>query len=174
MKVVLIFDQGLAGAGGKSNPMAPLKAEKGGIGSYLMLKPHLDKIDAQVLATLYCGNEYYLANKKEVVLKMTAMVKKLNPDIVICGPCFNYLDYGQMSANIAKTVKEKTDIGAVAMMSVENVETIDTFKNDIPIIKMPKKGGTGLNESLDHLIEWMDYYYNNNPDISKLESEICY
>lgn len=174
MKVVLIFDQGLAGAGGKSNPMAPLKAEKGGIGSYLMLKPHLDKIGAQVLATLYCGNEYYLANKNEVVLKMTAMVKKLNPDIVICGPCFNYLDYGQMSANIAKTVKEKTDIGAVAMMSAENAETIDKFKNNIPIIKMPKKGGTGLNESLDHLIEWMGYYHSNNPGIDKLESQICY
>ena len=174
MRVVLIFDQGLAGAGGKSNPMAPLKAEKGGIGSYLMLKPHLDKVDTEVLATLYCGNEYYLAHKKEVILKMAAMVKKLNPDIVICGPCFNYLDYGQMSANIAKVIKEKTDIGAVAMMSSENSDTIEKFKNDIPIIKMPKKGGTGLNESFDHLIKWMEYYYSNNSDLKELESEICY
>ena len=174
MKVVLIFDQGLAGAGGKSNPMAPLKAERGGIGSYLMLKAHLEKIDADVLATLYCGNEYYLANKKEVILKMTAMVKKLNPDIVICGPCFNFLDYAQMSANIAKTVKEKTGIGSITMMSEDNIETIEKFKKDIPIIRMPKKGGTGLNESLDHLIKWMDYYYRNNPDLNKLESVICF
>lgn len=174
MRVALIFDQGLAGAGGKSNPMAPLKAEKGGIGSYLMLKPHLDKVDTEVLATLYCGNEYYLAHKKEVILKMAAMVKKLNPDIVICGPCFNYLDYGQMSANVAKVIKEKTDIGAVAMMSIENSDTIEKFKNDIPIIKMPKKGGTGLNESLDHLTKWMDYYYNNNPGLKELEAKFCY
>ena len=32
MKVILIFDQGLAGAGGKTNPNVGLTATKGGIG----------------------------------------------------------------------------------------------------------------------------------------------
>ena len=37
MRIVLIFDQGLAGAGGKSNPNIGLTLAKGGIGSALML-----------------------------------------------------------------------------------------------------------------------------------------
>ena len=57
MNIVLIFDQGLAGAGGKSNPNVGLTAVKGGIGSALMMESHLDKIGAKVAATLYCGKK---------------------------------------------------------------------------------------------------------------------
>ena len=76
MKVILIFDQGLAGAGGKVNPNVGLTAVKGGIGSALMMESHFAKINANVVATLYCGNEFFLNNQDEVVTKFTAMVKK--------------------------------------------------------------------------------------------------
>lgn len=173
MKVILIFDQGLAGAGGKSNPNVPLTAEKGGIGSYTMLEPHLKKIGAEVIATLYCGNEYYLNNKEEVITKMAAMAKKLNPDFVVCGPCFNYLDYGNMAANVSAKILEKTDVKSCAMMSEENVDTINEFKTKTPIIKMPKKGGTGLNESIDHLCEYVDAVVNNQ-NIEEVKNKYCY
>ena len=120
MKIVMIFDQGLAGAGGKSNPNQELAIAKGGIGSALMLKPHFDKVSANIVATLYCGNEYFLKNEREVVVKMTKMVEKIKPDMVVCGPCFNFEDYALMSAEIAKSIEENTDINVVAMMSKEN------------------------------------------------------
>lgn len=115
MKIVMIFDQGLAGAGGKSNPNQELAIAKGGIGSALMLKPHFDKVSANIVATLYCGNEYFLKNEREVVIKMTKMVEKIKPDMVVCGPCFNFEDYALMSAEIAKSIEENTDINVVAL-----------------------------------------------------------
>lgn len=160
MKIVMIFDQGLAGAGGKSNPNQELAIAKGGIGSALMLKPHFDKVSANIVATLYCGNEYFLKNEKEVVIKMTKMVEKIKPDIVVCGPCFNFEDYALMSAEIAKSIKENTDINVVAMMSKENETTINNFKDKIDILKMPKKGGTGLSDSFDNLASYIDLKVN--------------
>ncbi len=174
MKVVLIFDQGLAGAGGKGNPNVGLSAVKGGIGSSLMLDPHFAKINAEIVATLYCGNEYFLNNKEEVVTKMAAMVKKLNPDVVVCGPCFNFKDYALMSAMITKKVNSTLAVPAVAMMSAENESVISEYSKLIPIIKMPKKGGTGLNDSLHDLSMWLEYKVNKSDELENLQSRICY
>lgn len=157
----MIFDQGLAGAGGKSNPNQELAIAKGGIGSALMLKPHFDKVSANIVATLYCGNEYFLKNQREVVIKMTKMVEKIKPDMVVCGPCFNFEDYALMSAEIAKSIEENTDINVVAMMSKENETTINNFKDKIDILKMPKKGGTGLSDSFDNLANYIDLKVND-------------
>lgn len=161
MKIVMIFDQGLAGAGGKSNPNQELAIAKGGIGSALMLKPHFDKVNANIVATLYCGNEFFLNHEKEVVVKMTKMVEKINPDMVVCGPCFNFEDYALMSAEIAKSIKDNTNINVVTMMSIENEETIKNYKDKIDILKMPKKGGTGLSDSFDNLVNYIDSKVNN-------------
>ncbi|MDO5048062.1 MAG: GrdB-related putative oxidoreductase [Anaerococcus sp.] len=171
MNIVLIFDQGLAGAGGKTNPHQGLAIERGGIGSYLMLKPFLDKVGAKVSYTLYCGNEYFLENKEEVVIKMRKMVEKINPDLVLCGPCFNFEDYGLMSAMICKQIIEKTNIKAISMMSKENEETIRDYKDHITILKMPKKGGTGLSDSFDILASFLKAYYENQ-DLSQFDNEI--
>lgn len=174
MKIVLIFDQGLAGAGGKSNPNLGLQLAKGGIGTALILDPHFKKIGGNVLATLYCGNQYFLENKEEVITKFTAMVKKINPDIVVCGPCFNFADYAKMSAMVTHYINTKTEIPAVAMMSQENSEIIEEYKDKIKIIKMPKKGGTGLSDSFDDLVEWLAAKYNNDLKLSEIEQRICY
>lgn len=174
MKVVLIFDQGLAGAGGKSNPNVGLEIAKGGIGSALMLKPHFEKIDANIFATLYCGNQYFLNNEQEVIDKMTAMVKKINPDMVVCGPCFNFIDYAKMSAKLTDNISSKTDIPVVTMMSDDNADTISEYKDKISIIKMPKKGGVGLSDSFEDLVNWMKMKYENSAELAELEKKICY
>ena len=174
MKIILIFDQGLAGAGGKSNPDVELKAVRGGIGSSLILEPHFKSIGAEVLATLYCGNNYFLKNKEEVIKKMTAMVKKLNPDFVLCGPCFNFNDYANMAANISSYISNNTDIHTCAMMSQENDEIIKEFKDIIPIVKMPKKGGVGLNDSITNLCLLIDSIVNNKNDLAEVKSKVCY
>lgn len=174
MKVVLIFDQGLAGAGGKVNPNLSLTAVKGGVGSALMLEPHFKEIGAEVVATLYCGNEYFLNNQEEVVLKMTAMVKKLNPDFVVCGPCFNFPDYAKMSAMISACINERTTLNTCAMMSIENQSIIDEYKDKTMIVKMPKKGGTGLNESIQSLCSLMDASINHPEKVDEVKAKVCY
>ncbi len=171
MKIVLIFDQGLSGSGGKSNPNQELAIARGGIGTGLMLQPFFEKIGAEILATLYCGSEYFLNNKSEVVSKMTKMVKKLGPDMVLCGPCFNFEVYGLMAAMIAKNISDRTDIPAFAMMSKENEATIEKYKDSIDILKMPKKGEIGLTESFENLSVYMNDRFEGH-DLSRFEALI--
>lgn len=174
MNVVLIFDQGLAGAGGKSNPNVELIAKRGGIGSYLMMEPHFKAIDANVLATLYCGNQYFINHQEEVIQKMVAMITKLNPDYIVCGPCFDFADFSLMSAMITQRVVTTTKYPACAMMSQENESVIQAYKDKIDIVRMPKKGGTGLNDSFKHLTMLMEASCNATSDKTKIVETVCF
>lgn len=70
---------------------------------------------------------------------------------MICGPCFNYADYGLMAAKTAMTIQDVVGIPAFAIMSKECEQAIENYKNKVTILKMPKKGGTGLNEALNEM-----------------------
>lgn len=149
MKIIMIYDQIQSGAGIKDDHMVPLGAKKEAVGPAIMMEPFLKKIEGKVVACLYCGDGFYEENKEDVSRKLCAMVNKLQPDVVMCGPAFNYLGYGKMAARIAYDINQSTNIPAFAAMSKENEETVEAYKNKVNIIETPKKGGTGLNESLE-------------------------
>lgn len=153
MKVVMILDQVQAGLGGKENPMLPLGGKNMPIGSASMLEPYLQKVAGQVVACLYCGDGFFKENEDEVVMKLAAMCKKLQPDVVICGPAYNYEGYADMCAKVGVMIEEKTAIPVVAAMSKECQETIEAYKERLTIIEMPKKGGIGLSDALGHLCQ---------------------
>lgn len=151
MKVVLLFDQTQAGLGGKENPMLPLGGKNMGIGAYNMLEPYLKKEDASVIATLYCGDGFYLENKEDVTKKIAGMIKKMSPDVVIAAPSYNYEDYAKMCAEVGIFIEEKVKIPVVTAMSAECDDVISAYKDNITIVKMPKKGGTGLTNALENI-----------------------
>ena len=173
MKVVMIFDQIQAGAGTKDDKMVPLAGKKEALGPAVMMQPMLKGIDALVVACLYCGTGTYATNKAEVSRKLCAMVKKINPDIVMCGPAFNYADYAVMAAEIAYDINTTTDVKAFAAMSKENEEIIKAFKDKVAIVETPKKGGFGLNDALHNMCILAKAKVNNE-DTAALEKKICF
>lgn len=173
MKVIMIFDQIQSGLGTKDDTMLPLAGKKEAIGPAVMMSQLFKEIDAHVMACLYCGNGTFLADPDEVSRKLCAMVSKLKPDVVICGPAFNYLDYAQMCAKVACDINNNTEFKAFAAMSEENADTIAEYKNKVRIVKTPKKGGMGLNDSLRHMCEMAKALYDGS-DTAELASKICF
>lgn len=173
MKIVMIFDQIQSGLGTKDDKKLPLGGKKEAIGPAVMMAPFLKEVDGRVVACLYCGNGTYLEDPNEVTRKLVAMIEKINPDIVMCGPAFNYIDYARMSAHIAYEINSKTNVKAFAAMSEENQETIDLYKDKVAIIKTPKKGGLGLNDSLRNMCKFAKLTVKGE-DTKELESKICY
>lgn len=173
MKIVVIFDQGLSGLGGKGNLDLPLTIQKGSVGTGLVLSQHLKNINAEIIATLSCGINTFMANEDEVVLKLAAMIKKINPDFVLAGPSFNFLEYSKMCAKVVKLLKDKQITKACAMMAEENIDIINTYKDDIDIIKMPKKGGTGLNDSFTNMCKYLKAITSKD-QLDLIKKEICY
>lgn len=173
MKLIFIFDQIQAGLGGKEKGDQPLGGKILPIGAAKMFEAILPQVNGEIIATLYCGDDYFEKNSEECSLKLTAMVKKLQPDVVVCGPCFNYEKFAEMAGRVAKTITEKLDIPVLAAMSAECQSAIMKYQSVVPIVKMPKKGGTGLTESLEKMME-LAVLMTDKKEISSFVQENCY
>ena len=161
MKIIMIYDQIQSGAGIKDDHDIPLGAKKEAVGPAVMMEPFLKKVDGKVVACLYCGDGTYLKNPDEV------------SDVVMCGPCFNYLNYGKMAARIAYDINQNTSSKAIAAMSDDNQETINEYKDKLCIIKTPKKGGIGLNESLEGMCVLAKALYQEK-EIEEFKEKFCF
>lgn len=173
MKIIMLFDQIQSGLGTKDDTMVPLCGKKDPIGPAVMMEPFLKEVDGHVVACLCCGNGTYLADPDEVSRKLCAMVKKLNPDVVICGPAFNFFDYAAMSARVAYDINQTTGIKAFAAMSEENTDTIAEYKDKVAIAKTPKKGGLGLNDALKNMCR-LAKALADGADTTELKKQICF
>ena len=169
----MIFDQTQAGLGGKESPDLAMGGKPMAIGSCHMFEKALNDMGGTICATLYCGDGTFAADPETNAKKMAAMAKKLNADVVIGGPCFNYGNYGKMAAKAAETINELTDIPAFAIMSQECGEAIEQFKDKVTILKMPKKGGTGLPQSLSMMCEFA-LKLSKKEDVSAMIAEYAY
>ena len=148
MRVILFLNQIQAGYGGKERADTPLGLEKGGIGSYLMYKDYFLKENLQVLATVYCGPDYFAEHKEEVLHKIHNLILKTKAEVLFAGPCFNDESYTEMAANVASFIEHQTDCKTYVACSKENEEIIQQFKEHTTMIEMPKKGAVGLNDAL--------------------------
>lgn len=173
MKVLLLFDQTQAGLGGKESADLALGGKMQAIGSANMFEDYLESIGGKVVATLWCGDQTFLNNEEEVSKKLCAMIKKIQPDVVIGGPCFNYPNYALMCSRVALMSNEVLNIPAFSIMSEDCTAAISTYKDKVNILKMPKKGGIGLNDSLHRMCDYAKMLVDHE-DTSSFEAENCY
>lgn len=173
MKIIMILDQVQSGYGSKNDKMIPLTGVKEIIGPAVMMKPYLSEINSNIIATLYCGTGTYLENPNEVSRKICAMVKKIKPDFVMCGPAFDYADYAAMCAKLSYDITTTTGVKSLAAMSIENSDIIEEYKNKISIVKTPKKGGVGLSESLKNMCILAKNMVDCT-DGEELKREVCF
>lgn len=173
MKIVMIFDQIQSGLGTKDDTMVPLTGKKDPIGPAVMMEPFLKEVGGHVAACLCCGNGTYMADPDEVSRKLCAMVNKLKPDVVICGPAFNFADYAAMSARVALDINQAGTARAFAAMSQENGDTIAAYRDKVAIVKTPKKGGLGLNDALRNMCR-LAKALADGQDAGALVEEVCF
>lgn len=173
MKIMMILDQIQAGFGGKENGDLKLGGKMLPIGSASMFDNYLKSVDGEIIATIYCGDDYYIANKEDVTRKIVSMTKKINPDVVICGPAFNYEKYGMLCAEVGCEIEEQIHIPVVAAMSEECSVAIKEFKDKLTIVKMPKKGGIGLTAALKNILT-LAQLKSSQESIEIFVNEHCY
>ena len=173
IKIITLFDQIQAGLGTKDDKMVPLGGSKELLGPAVMLAPMLKEIDGKILACLYCGNGTFMNDQEEISRKICVKINQLNPDIVICGPSFNYEEYSLMCAKIANDINNKTNSKAFAAMSKENEQVIKDYKNKIIITETPKKGGVGLNDCLRNIVKIVEKLYKSE-NLDSIKSEFVF
>lgn len=151
MRLVFFLDQIQSGTGSKDVKDIKLGFEKGTIGASSTLEQYVINANFKPLATLFCGTSYYFNNKEEVKSKIIGFLDKVMTDVILFGPCYNYEEYIKISLELAVFVLKQSKTIPIVMCNDENLEFINEYKDKVCILKMPKKGGTGLRESFKKL-----------------------
>lgn len=100
-KILLVLNHSLAGFGSDEQAQLKPSGKKAPLGPGVTLLPFLQKQGAEIVATLYCGDQYYLENEEEVAKKFIGFAKKFHANAVLCGPAMHYPNFGEMVAHLA-------------------------------------------------------------------------
>lgn len=125
-KVVHYINQFFAGIGGEEKADIAPEVREGIVGPGLALK-NAFKGEAEIVATIICGDSYFAENMDTAPDFVVEAVKKYNADGFVAGPAFNAGRYGTACGAVCKAVGEKLGIPTVSAMYVEN-PGVDLYK----------------------------------------------
>lgn len=169
-KIILVLNHTQAGMGSDENAHLGPAGKKAALGPGQTLAPYFKEHDSEIIATLYCGDQYFLENQEEVIKKFVGISRQFGADGVLCGPAMQYPNFGEMSAKLALAFNQ-SGIPAAAAMSAENPAI--AFKDQVKIIKMPKKGGVGLNESFKRMAQLVSALAHGE-EVNQLVADYCF
>ena len=105
--------------------------------------------EAEIVATVICGDSYFNENVEEAKATVLDMIKSQNPDLVICGPAFNAGRYGVACGTVAAAVKKELGLPVVTGMYKENPGA-DMFKKDVYIVST-KNSAAGMRDAVSKM-----------------------
>ncbi len=145
IRVVHYINQFYGGIGGEEKADIKPEVREGVVGPGMALKAALGN-DADIVATVICGDSYFNENIEEASQEILEMVKKYNPDLFIAGPAFNAGRYGVACGSICKAVQDNLNIPVVTGMYVEN-PGVDMFKKELYIVETAN-AATGMRQAI--------------------------
>ena len=145
IRVVQYINQFFAQIGGEEKADIPAELREGPVGPGLALNQAWGD-EAEVVATVICGDSYFNENVDSATKTVLDMIKSQNPDLVICGPAFNAGRYGVACGTVAAAVKKDLGLPVVTGMYKENPGA-DMFKKDVYIVST-KNSAAGMRDAV--------------------------
>lgn len=149
IKVVHYINQFFAGIGGEEKADYKPEVREEVLGPGMALKAGF-KDEAEIVATVICGDSYFGENLEKAKSEILEMVKKYNPDLFIAGPAFNAGRYGVAAGSITEAVQDELGIPALTGMYEENPGA-DMFKKSIYIIET-KNSAAGMRDAVKKMV----------------------
>lgn len=118
-RIVHYINQFYAGIGGEEKADYKPEVRESVVGPGMALKAAFGA-DAQIVATVICGDSYFASNMDEAKATIIGMIKKFKPDAVVAGPAFNAGRYGTACGGILEVVSKELGIPVVSGMYPEN------------------------------------------------------
>ncbi len=140
IRVVHYINQFFAGIGGEEKADIAPELRDGVVGPGMAFNKEF-KDEAEIVATVICGDSYFNENLEEAKAEVLDMIKKSNPDLFIAGPAFNAGRYGTACGTVAKMVKEELGIPVLTAMYIENPGA-DMYKKDLYIVETGNSAAT--------------------------------
>lgn len=149
IKAVHYINQFFAGIGGEEKADYKPEVREGAVGPGMAINAGF-KGEAEIVATIICGDSYFNENIEEAKSKIIEMVKKYDPDIFIAGPAFNAGRYGVACGTITDAVHKELGIPVLTGMYIEN-PGVDMFKKSVYIVST-KNSAAGMRDAVKQMV----------------------
>ena len=149
IKVVHYINQFFANIGGEEMAHVPAEVRVGEVVGPGLAFAQAFGEEAEIVATIICGDSYFNENLEEAKASILAMVKEQNPDVFIAGPAFNAGRYGVACGTVCEMVKEELGIPVVTGMYEENPGA-DMFKNKVYTVAT-KNSAAGMRAAVKYM-----------------------
>ncbi len=145
IRVVHYINQFFAGIGGEEKADHKPEIREEVVGPGMEFNKQFGD-DAEIVATIICGDSYFNENLEEAKAEVMEMIKKYNPDIFIAGPAFNAGRYGVACGTITDAVQNELNIPVLTGMYEENPGA-DMFKKNVYIVAT-KNSAAGMRKAV--------------------------
>ena len=140
MKKVLFYTNQFFGQiGGEDKAYEKPFVKEGPVGPAMGFAQALK--DAEIVATIICGDNYYVENMDEVKSFIKEQLGNYKVDLVIAGPAFNAGRFGIACADACAFVKKEAGIEAITGLYSEN-PAVEMYKRDIYILETGKSAAS--------------------------------
>lgn len=131
-RVIHYVNQFFAKIGAESEANIPPLVREGVVGPGIPLQRSLGE-DGEIVATIVCGDTYFVENVESASEKVMEFVSSYKPDVFVAGPAFTAGRYGIACGAACSAVSKKLGIPAVTAMYEEN-PALDLYRKEIYII----------------------------------------
>lgn len=167
IKVVHYINQFFAGIGGEEKAHVEPELREGVVGPGMALNAGF-KGEAEIVATVICGDSYFNENLEEAQKTILEMIKSQEPDLFIAGPAFNAGRYGVACGTITAAVQDELGIPALTGMYEEN-PGVDMFRKEV-YIAATRDSAAGMRQAVQVMVP-LALKLVNNEEIGSPEEE---
>ena len=134
-RIVHYINQFYAGIGGEEKADYEPEIRAGVVGPGMAFKAAF-KGEAEIVATVICGDSYFASNMDEASAKILDMISEYKPDAFIAGPAFNAGRYGTACGAMCEAVSKAFGIPVISGMYPENPGA-EMYRKSAWIIQTP-------------------------------------
>lgn len=145
LKVVHYINQFFAQIGGEEKADYPVELRKGIVGPGMAFNAAFGE-NAEIVATIVCGDTFFNEHIEETTKKIVEMVKEEGADLFIAGPAFNAGRYGVACGAVAAGVQEALGIPVLTGMYIENPGA-DMYKDKVYMVPT-KNSAAGMRDAV--------------------------
>lgn len=134
-KIVFYTNQFFGQIGGEDKAYTEPQFHSGPIGNANAFSDKLE--DAEIIATIICGDNYYVENMDKVKAFIKDKLANTEFDFFIAGPAFNAGRFGIACADVCSFIKNEYNVEAITGLYEEN-PAVEMYKKNIYILRVGK------------------------------------
>lgn len=131
-RVIHYINQFFGGVGGEEKADHKPEVREGVVGPGMALNKVFNG-EAEIVATIVCGDNYYVANQEEVNGLIKDTITKYKADLFVAGPAFNAGRYGMAAGGACAAATEMCGVPSLTAMYPEN-PGVELYKTKTYII----------------------------------------